>query len=337
MKLAILSITSGGKNLADRLTAALPEATYLPRGSKKIGEIVREHWQDFDGFIFIMAAGIVVRAIAPLLLHKHKDPCVIIMDEKGCHAISLLSGHIGGGNELAVRLAGITGGKPVITTASDTLGLLPLDLWARENGLVVEDQEKLTRASTKLVNRKSLFFYTDLTSRSLPEELAAVTDPDAADIIVSHRQYPDSRACMFRPRNLVVGVGCNRGTPAGEFEESLGELLADNGLSRLSIRNLASIDKKNDEEGLLAFAQKNDWSIDFFTKEEINGLNIDNLDISSAALKAVGAIGVAEPSALLSGNTQHLLCRKRKWKNITMAIALVPSMLSARVRDQNSI
>jgi len=201
----------------------------------------------------------------------------------------------------------------------------------------VENQDKLTRASTRLVNRKSLFLYTDIATRSLPEELVTVTDPAAADIIVSHRLFPGSRACILRPRNLVIGTGCNRGTPAEEFEESLTQLLEDNRLSRLSIRNLASIDKKNDETGLLAFAENNNWTIDFFTRDEINGLETENLDISSAALKAVGAIGVAEPTALLSGNTQHLLCRKRKWKNITMAIALVPSTLSARDRDQNSI
>jgi len=345
MKLAILSITAGGKRLAEKLAEKLPDATYLPgklktsKKTKKTSEIVAENWHHFDGFIFIMAAGIVVRAIAPLLRHKHRDPCVVVMDEKGQHVISLLSGHIGGGNELAVRLAAMTGGEPVITTASDTLGLLPLDLWAKENNLVAENQKKLTKASTKLVNRKKLTLYTDLETGSLPEEFVLVTDPKAADIIVSHQLFPENRGCIFRPRNLVVGTGCNRGTPAIEFEESLAELLKDNRLSRLSIRNLASIDKKNDEAGLLAFARENGWPIDFFTKDEINKLNNteNNLDISSAALKAVGAIGVAEPTALLSGRTQILLCRKRKWKNITMAIALVPSTLSARVRDQNSI
>jgi cobalt-precorrin 5A hydrolase len=337
MKLAILSITTGGKRLAEKLARKLPDTTILARKSKKTAGIVADNWPHFDGFIFIMAAGIAVRAIAPLLLHKHKDPCVVVMDEKGQHVISLLSGHIGGGNKLAVRLAAITGGVPVITTASDTLGLLSLDLWAKNNNLVPENQERLTEASAKLVNEKKLSLYTDLKPRSLPEELLAVANPELADVIVSHQIFPESRGCIFRPRNLVVGTGCNRGTPANEFEESLCELLEDKQLSRLSIRNLASIDKKNDEEGLLFFAKKNNWPIDFFTKDEINSLKTDNLDISSAALKAVGAIGVAEPTALLSGRTQILLCRKRKWKNITMAIALAPFTLSARVRDQNFI
>ena len=106
-------------------------------------------------------------------------------------------------------------------------------------------------------------------------------------------------------------------------------------LSRSSIRNLASIDKKNDETGLLQFAENNSWFIDFYSKDAINKLN--NLEISAAALKAVGAIGVAEPTALLSGKTDLLLSRKRKWKNITMAIALAPFTLSAQVRDQNDI
>ncbi len=116
----------------------------------------------------------------------------------------------------------------------------------------------------------------------------------------------------------MVGVGCNRNTPLEEFEEAIGELFADLGLSLDSIRNLASIDAKNDEVGLLAFAEKNSFPIEFFSKYEIN--RVTDLEVSSAAMKAVGAIGVAEPTALLSAKSSQLLSRKRKWKNITMAV-----------------
>jgi len=334
MKLAFVAITSGGITLADKLTPHLKEATLLPK-KRKVAEIIAENWQDFDGFVFIMAAGIAVRSIAPLLQHKHNDPCVIVMDEKGQHVISLLSGHIGGGNQLAHHLASLTGGKAVITTGSDSLGLVPLDLWAREQNLHIANQEKLTMASTTLVNRGYLHIYADVTVNDLPNGLQQTFDWHKADIIISHKDIFPKEVTIFRPRNLIIGTGCNRNTPDDEFEECLTELFAENKLCRSSIRNLASIDKKNDEVGLLRFARTNNWHIDFFDKDAINKLK--NIEISFAALKAVGAIGVAEPTALLSGCTNLLLSRKRKWKNITMAIAQAPFTLSARVQAQVNI
>jgi len=331
MKLAFIAITSGGKTLADRLIPYLEDATLLPKG-KKVAESIAENWQDFDGFVFIMAAGIAVRSIAPLLQHKHEDPCVIVMDEKGQHVISLLSGHIGGGNQLAHRLASLTKGKAVITTGSDTLGLVPLDLWAKEQNLHIGNQNKLTTASGTLVNRGYLRIYADVAVESLPNGLQQTGDWQKADTVVSHKDIYPKEITIFRPSNLIIGVGCNRGTPEIEFEECLNDLLKDTKLCRSSIRNLASIDKKNDEVGLLQFAGTNRWRIDFFDKDSINELK--NLEISYAALKAVGAIGVAEPTALLSSGTNLLLSRKRKWKNITMAIAQAPFSLSARVRGQ---
>jgi cobalt-precorrin 5A hydrolase len=331
MKLAFVAITSGGRTLAANLTNSFEEALLLPKG-KKVAETIADNWHDFDGFVFIMAAGIAVRSIAPLLQHKHDDPCVIIMDEKGQHVISLLSGHIGGGNQLAQHLASLTDGTAVITTASDNLGLVPLDLWARKQDLHIDHQKKLTAASGTLVNRGYLRVYADVNINNLPNGLQQTAYWRKADIIISHKDIFPEEATLFRPRNLIIGTGCNRNTPHDEFEECLGELLKDNKLSRSSIRNLASIDKKNDEVGLLQFASTNNWHIDFFDKDSINKLK--NLEISFAALKAVGAIGVAEPTALLSGCTNLLLSRKRKWKNITMAIAQAPFTLSAQVQDQ---
>ncbi len=334
MKLAIVAITDGGRALAERLVHSIDEATLLPK-EKKISTTIADNWQHFDGFVFIMATGIVVRTIAPLVQHKHHDPCVVVMDEKGDYVISLLSGHIGGGNQLTHRLAVLTGGQAIITTASDTLNLTPIDLWARKQNLYIEDHEKLTMASSKLVNLGILNLYSDVEVDNLPRGLIEVGEWEAADIIISHKDIYPEDAILFRPRNLVIGIGCNRHTPEIEFEENLNELLHDCRLSRSSIRNLASIDKKNDEVGLLAFSRNNLWYIDFFDKDSINELK--NLEISFAALKAVGAIGVAEPTALLSCRSHLLLSRKRKWKNITMAIALAPFTLSAQVRDQNTI
>jgi cobalt-precorrin 5A hydrolase len=335
MKIGIVAITEGGNILARRLADKMVDAARIDRREEqKIADVLAESWTRFDGLVCIMAAGIVVRAIAPLLQDKLSDPCVVVMDEKGRHAISLLSGHIGGGNSLAKRVAEITGGSAVITTASDTLGLTALDLWAEEQQLASPERHMLTAAAAILVNRGELKLYTEVAVESLPPGLTLAGDAGQADAIVSSSSRFGSQAIVFRPRNLVVGIGCNRGTPAGEFEDALTELLADLQLSRLSIRNLASIDKKNDETGLLQFAADNRWQIDFFPGDLINTLT--NLEISFAALQAVGAIGVAEPAALLSAKSNLLLSRKRKWKNVTMAVAEAPFSLSAQAPAQSS-
>ncbi len=331
MKVGVVGITRGGRKLAAKIVAQLEDATLLEkeRGGK-VADTIGANWPHYDGIVCVMATGITVRAIAPLLRDKLTDPCVIVVDEKGHHVISLLSGHIGGGNALAVKIAAITGGTPVITTASDTLNLVALDLWARDQQLVAPNREQLTAASTLLVNRGNLHLFSEVTVKSLPQGLTLVEEPQLADIVVSHRNKFSLNCAVFRPRNLTVGIGCNRGTPPGEFEDALDELFDDLHLNRLSIRNIASIDKKNDEVGLLQFAEYNKWQIDFFDNHTINTLK--NLEISFAALKAVGAIGVAEPAALLSAQSKLLLSRKRKWKNVTMAVAQAPFSLS--VPDQ---
>ncbi len=314
MKIGILAITEGGKRLAAQITKEMEDTTLLV-SKRGVAATLAENWQRYDGFICIMATGIVVRSLAPLIQDKRRDPCIVVMDQKGRYAISLLSGHLGGGNELAYRAAAICGGEPVITTASDTLGLVSLDLWARDCQLAAT-KETLTRASSELVKRGSLQVFSEVEIQPLPQGLLLVTELEDADIIISHRIQ---EKLTFHPRNLVVGVGCNRGTPLKEFEDALEELFQEIGCSTLAIRNLASIDLKNDEDGLLAFGEKNGWHIDFYSKEEINTLS--DLEISHAALKAVGAIGVAEPTVLLSAQNNILLSRKRKWQNITMAVA----------------
>ncbi len=316
MKIGVLAITEEGKRLAAKIRAEIPASTIL-KSEKGVGRTLAECWHQFEGFICIMATGIVVRSIAPLLVDKREDPCVVVMDQKGLHAISLLSGHLGGGNELARHVANITDGEPVITTASDNLGLVALDLWARDRQLAAS-KEMFTKASSMLVNKGSLKVSTNLQVSSLPQGLIFESDPEQADIVVSHATQVQNKL-TFHPRNLVVGVGCNRGTPLEEFEEALDELFHELGCSSLSIRNLASIDLKNDEKGLLAFAEKNGWQIDFYNRDAIN--QFKDLEVSQAALKAVGAIGVAEPTALLSAQNTLLLSRKRKWQNITMAVA----------------
>lgn len=335
MRIAVLAITDGGHRLAVRLAGGLEDAVQLHRQpGEKIQDLITAAWPDFDGLVCVMAAGIVVRSIAPLLRDKALDPCVVVVDERGRHAISLLGGHLGGGNQLARAVAALTGGVPVITTASDTLELAALDLWAKAHDMAVPSRERLTAASALLVNRGYLLVFSDEPVDALPHGLIRTDDAAKADIIVSTADSFPAESVVFRPRTLVVGVGCNRNTPAAELEQALVDLLNDRRLSRASIRNLSSIDKKSDEPGLLQFAANNGWPLHFFSGDQLNTQT--QLSPSPAALKAVGAIGVAEPAALLSAATTTLECKKRKWTNVTMALARAPFTLSAPDREHEN-
>ena len=292
---------------------------------------IRRLWQEVDGLICIMAAGIVVRSIGPLCKDKKNDPCVVVLDEKGEFVISLLSGHLGGGNALAREVARITGGQAVITTASDVTGHTAIDLWAMENDLIVANPEKMTRIAAKLVNTGALAFFTDQEIDGLPVDICPVEKSEHADIVISHLLPDRYDGLLLIPKNLFVGFGCNRGTNSAEFQQALDDLCRTHRIDPQAIAGLASIDLKNDEEGLLEFAEKLHLPIRFFSKDELN--TVTGITTSKAALKATGAKGVAEPAAILAASSEsgggRLYIRKMKWKNVTAAVAVKQIRLKA--------
>lgn len=318
MNIAIIAITTGGKALAQKIAYDTP---YTVLDSEdKVADKLRHNWQIFDGFIMIMATGIVVRSIAPLLSSKREDPAIVVTDEAGKNAISLLSGHLGGANKLAHDVAQLTGGTAIITTASDTLGYTALDLWARENKLMVADTTRLTEKSALLVNRGYLMVYQKDSRLSLPQDLREAESASEADILISYSEKADAQQLVLHPKTLVLGTGCRKETPLVDYQNAFADLCRDMDISPLSIAKLCSIDAKKNEPGLLAFALSIDLLIEFYPREEINTF-ADQLTHSAKALEAVGAIGVAEPTALLGASQTTLYCTKKKWKNITMALA----------------
>jgi cobalt-precorrin 5A hydrolase len=214
----------------------------------------------------------------------------------------------------------------VITTASDVLNHTALDIWARDHGLQVADPPPFTFAMTRLVNSGSLKVYSDVALPEWPADFIMVAKADQAELIISFRQKVSGHKPHLHPCNLVAGVGCNRGTPRAAFHEAFSELCMKHNLALASFRNLASIDLKNNEKGLLEFARQNRYPLDFYSKDELN--SVPDLTPSAAVLKATGAQGVAEPAAILSSNGQ-LLIGKQKWQDVTLAVALAPWPWSA--------
>ncbi len=318
-------MTKGGKELAQQLVSLLPETEVIPN-KDKIYKTLAQAWQDYDRLICIMATGIVVRSIAPLLRDKRRDPAVVVCDEQGEFAISLLSGHLGGGNALAENVAEVLGGQAVITTASDVLGKTALDLWCRDLGLTVVDKQGWTKVMAKLVNTGSISLCSDYLLSPLPPDIILTEKSDSADLLITCRTTYNGHSVLLHPKALAAGIGCNRNTPAEEINEALQEACQAHQLARDSVRNLASIDLKSDELGLLAFARNHHLPLEFYSPAQLN--EVEGVASSAAVLRATGAKAVAEPAALLSSGNGSLLVQKMKFPNVTVAIAEVCSPFS---------
>ncbi len=326
---AIIYITDNGLRVAERLKSWSPDAEI----AKYAPAVVEALWRRSEALVFIMASGIVVRTIAPLLKDKRTDPAVVVLDEAGKHAISLAGGHLGGANELTRKIAAFLGGEAVITTASDVNGLPALDLWAREHDLVIEDRGMLPLIGTRFVNNGALRVYEEQGSGvggqgseiKLPDEFLRTADPKYADILITNKKNIDLCDCRvkgqlyLRPRNLVVGIGCNSGTSQEEIEDAVQSTLDSRNLSFLSVGCIATIDIKGSEPGLRAFARKYDFPLHVFRSGELNG--VEGIERSDVVFRATGAFGVAEPAALLAAGADSLLVQKQKKGNVTVAAA----------------
>jgi cobalt-precorrin 5A hydrolase/precorrin-3B C17-methyltransferase len=319
-KTAAFYITDGGRLIASRLKGRYPDLDIIKFTKGKTERV----WGEYGRFVFIMAAGIVVRTIAPLVKDKKTDPAVVVLDEKGRHAISLLCGHLGGANDLASEIANFLGANAVITTASDVSGLTSVDVWATDNDLVIEDWELLPRAGTRLLNKGRLSVYTDV-ELPMSAGFVRIHEPSSADVVVTHRIFGSSRndkdpsPLTLRPRNLVVGIGCNKGTSADEIDNAVRKVLAGHNLAFASVRSVATIDMKTEEPGIRLFSNRNSFDILSFTPAELNA--VAGISKSEAARRATGANAVAEPAALLAAGVEELLVPKQKIGNVTVAVA----------------
>jgi cobalamin biosynthesis protein CbiG len=313
----IFYITRGGHELAKRISGLYPDAELLKFNTS----VFAGKWQDAENIICIMATGIVVRAMASLLKDKKTDPAVVVLDERGKYAVSVVGGHLGGANSLAQEIADYLGAYAVITTASDVQGKIALDLWAREKNLYIEDFEKLKKLSARIVNGKKIRVHSDCPcdAEQMPDEFIMVKSKDESDIIISHRIL-DSTALFLRPGNLFVGIGCNRGTPREEIEEMTRSVFEKERLSFNSIRSIGTIDLKSDEQGLIDFAGANKINIEFFSKDDLNNAALKHkIEESEAVKAATGAVAVAEPAAILSAKkiSERYSIMKRKEKRGT--------------------
>lgn len=351
MKTAVLCLTAGGYQVAVKVKEVLKknghQATlFAPAGEfarageavffYSLAETVQDVFAGYRRIVFVMAMGIVVRMIAPHIRDKTVDPGVVVMDEAGEYVISVLSGHLGGANELARRIAALTGARPVITTATDVLGLPALDELARIHDLAMDPPGAALVINSALVNGRTVCFYAPEYMHPADCKPGARfhrienfnSRPEKAEysVVVTNRlldRQGDSTV-FLRPKNLVAGVGCRSGTPEQIITAALLDALERCRRSPLSLRALATIGIKAREPGLQGAAKKLDLPLIVFSRVEINEYMRgpgQNLSRSDFVLQKVGVPAVCEPAALLASRKGELILPKHKFPGVAIAVA----------------
>lgn len=340
--IAVLSVTRQGVTLARRLEVALPArlTVYVPekyaadapahylRFPDRLQPVVDAAWARHEALIFIGAAGIAVRMIAPHVADKRFDPGVVVMDIQGRFAIALCSGHLGGANELARRIGEAVGAVPVITTGTDVNETLAPDVLAKQLGADIENWEALKIVSGALVDGQRVGVLAEVPvdiDRYLPKNVHRTASLDGFDagIGITERVLATATPTIWlRPKVLVVGIGCNRGTPAEEIAREVDAVLSEAALSPRSIRELATIELKKDEPGLVAFAAARGLPMRAFAARTINE-DAPPFERSETVFRHVGVYGVAEPAAMLAAGATRCVVPKQRRGNVTIAVARV--------------
>lgn len=282
-------------------------------------------FHDSDAIIFVGAAGIAVRAIAPFVKTKVADPAIIVLDEKGIYSIPLLSGHMGGANSLAKTIAEITGAEAVITTATDINGKFSVDSFAEERGMHIGSMSYAKDISAYILEKGNVGFKSDFpVEGNLPNGLVYAEDGDlGVHITSSDLKGPFYKTLNLIPKTIIVGLGCRKDTPAETIEELVIKVLKSNELSIHSVKAAASIDLKMNEPGILGFCKKYSLGVSFFSKEELECVDGDFSE--SPFVKSITGIGnVCERAALKASDGGRLIQKKVAENGVTVALASEP-------------
>ena len=345
-KIFLISFTDNGQTLAEKLAGGLNqkemEAQAFRCGNPlSLSAFASQGFRKADALIFVGAMGIAVRAIAPHVVSKVKDPAVVVIDEKGNNTISVLSGHLGGGNELTQLVAEIIGANPVITTATDVQGVFAIDLWTKKNNCKILRSDRIKVISAALLSGEKVDFVSDYEiSGQVPKnvELRVLRGqkedkvenvqgeagfderPNVLVSIDKTKIEKANRKCLVAvPQIAYLGVGCRKGTTEHAIEECFEEFMRKSGISADAICLVCSIDLKKDEEGLISFCKKHELEFKTFSAEQLSAVE-GEFSGSDFVQKITGVDNVCERSAIC-GSGGIIVNRKMAKNGVTMAIA----------------
>ncbi|QGU00249.1 Cobalt-precorrin 5A hydrolase [Candidatus Syntrophocurvum alkaliphilum] len=337
-----------GANLGFQIAQELENADiYLPNRLKLIyreldnstkffhefKETFSQAFKSSTALICIMASGIVVRHLAPIIESKQKDPAILVIDEKGEHIISLLSGHIGGANHLAEEIAKLIGGQAIITTSSDVHKKPALDVLGVEMDAFIEPMSFIKKFSRYLIEDETVYIYSpwdiaknlkkDFTWQNWSIENEKIKEPA---VIVSPYIFESKsdEILLVKPRNLIVGIGFRKGLSAEEIHDAIESVFYNFNLDLKCIKALSSIDFKTEEQGLRSAANFLNVPLMSVSKEEIALLD-GSYEASKRVKNEIGVGGVCEPAAKISAGQGIIVVPKQKMEKVTISIAMEKS------------
>ncbi len=332
--IAVISLTECGRMLSERITDALSEFEIRRYCFYKHTDVNAEQYDDlsalfarifvdFDAIVFVCACGIAVRMTAPHIRSKAHDPAVIAADDRGQFVIPLLSGHLGGANELAKLLADAVGAQAVITTATDIGGQFSPDSFAKANDLLITDLDAAKAIAAAVLNNEKIGLSCAYPFRNLPPELAVTDDAEYGIVIADTTEFsPYPVTLHLIPKNIAVGIGCKKGTSAQKIKDAVQAAFADHHLSAGRICKAASIDLKANEDGLLLFCDDFGITLHTYPAEELMRIKGDFVH-SDFAEQVTGADNICERSAVMCAGGRMIL-RKTARDGVTVAAAEIP-------------
>lgn len=335
MKLSIFAFSFQGLETAERVRGALCSGDdtcriYAPKRFVEEGvapvipplpEFTGAVFRESDALIFVGAAGIAVRAIAPHVRDKQTDPAVVAVDEMARFVIPLLSGHIGGANALAVRLAAALGAAAAVTTATDVSGKFSVDAWAAEHGLFIDDIKAAKAVSAAILQQPVPMSCDFPVAGALPAGVVeGVSGP--VGFCVSWRDVrPFDTTLLLVPKAVRIGIGCRRGTSWRAVSALVEQIMDEYHIHPEAVKSVGSIDLKKDEAGLLAFCNKKGWPIHFYPAARLKAVEGD-FSPSEFVKKTTGVDNVCERAAALGGG--KLIVKKTALDGVTVAVAVDP-------------
>lgn len=369
---SIVAVSRPGAALARLLASNFPEAelhlerrladdpgddTYLY--DLPLRPVLQNLFVNRDALVVFLPLGAAVRLLAPVFAGKKHDPAVVCVDDAGRFAISLLSGHTGGADELSRQVADALGAQPIITSASDALNVTAIDLVGRNSGWRIEaSPSDLTRAAAAVVNGEPVALWLDpATAAGWPDDsppspgIVMVDSLDEATaagysaiLAVSDRLLSldtNHPAVIYRPPTLVAGAGCRRGVDAAHLQGLLDSTFLEHGLAQQSIAKIATVDLKSDEPGIIALADSLAVPLHTYAAAELNAAAHQEPEpadatrglshpTASAARDLLGVFGVAEPAAMLAAGAAGVIVPRTKSDRATIAVARIP----ARLQDE---
>lgn len=322
MKLGLIWFTACGEKLAAQLKELQDlEFVIFNEEVEPVRSFVAKNFETLDGLIFIGAVGIALRMVAPHLVSKDQDPAVVVLDEGGRFSIPILSGHLGGANALAQRLAEKLGAIPVITTSTDVHSKFAVDLWSQSMACVIGDIRKIKYISSAILADQEVGLASDFeVCGELPPLIKWNEDhPQGICVSLNETRQPFKMTLHLIPRIIVLGVGCRRGTASEALESFLLGMLKQHDISLKSVAGIHSIDLKKDEGCLIAFSEKYGLPFNTYSEETLNA--IPGIYTGSEFVRrTTGVDNVCERSAMV-GIQGSLIVRKQTFEGITAAIA----------------